>query len=95
MGAAAAGDDELSAAVAGKEERIVVSVRVRPLNTKEIDKGDSSDWDCVNNTTIVFKYPPQGERALFPTSYKFGEFKFEKSWKFELIFWMHCSGAGD
>ncbi|KAJ4783826.1 ATP binding microtubule motor family protein [Rhynchospora pubera] len=71
MGAAAAGDDELSAAIAGKTERILVSVRVRPLNAKEIEIGDSSDWDCTNGTTIVFKHPPPGERALFPTSYTY------------------------
>lgn len=86
MGAAAEGDDEVSAAVAEKEERILVSVRVRPLNAKEFEKGDTSDWDCVNDTTIVFKYPPPGERALFPTNYRFGEFKFENNLEVQLIF---------
>ncbi|RWW40476.1 hypothetical protein BHE74_00054102 [Ensete ventricosum] len=38
-----------------KEERILVSVRLRPLNAKEIGKNDPSDWECRTNTTIVFK----------------------------------------
>ncbi|KAJ3692746.1 hypothetical protein LUZ60_011841 [Juncus effusus] len=71
MGAAPAGDEELAAAVAGREERILVSVRIRPLNPKEIEKGDSSDWECASNTTVVFKHALPNERNLFPTSYTF------------------------
>ncbi|XP_042471328.1 kinesin-like protein KIN-7J isoform X1 [Zingiber officinale] len=54
----------------GKDERILVSVRMRPLNAKEIAGNDPSDWDCLNTTTIVFKSSGQ-ERALYPTSYTF------------------------
>ncbi|XP_042451220.1 kinesin-like protein KIN-7C isoform X2 [Zingiber officinale] len=54
----------------GKDERILVSVRMRPLNAKEIAGNDPSDWDCLNTTTIVFKSSGQ-ERTLYPTSYTF------------------------
>ncbi|GAA0157495.1 hypothetical protein LIER_14750 [Lithospermum erythrorhizon] len=53
-----------------KEERILVSVRFRPLNEKELDKNDISDWECTNNTTIVPKNISH-ERSMFPTSYTF------------------------
>ncbi|KAE8729254.1 hypothetical protein F3Y22_tig00003725pilonHSYRG00250 [Hibiscus syriacus] len=36
-------------------ERIFVSVRVRPLNNKERARHGTSDWECINNDTIVFK----------------------------------------
>lgn len=55
-----------------KEERILVSVRVRPLNAKEIEKNDPSDWECVNDTTIMFRNSLP-ERSAFPTAYTFGE----------------------
>lgn len=55
-----------------KEERILVSVRVRPLNAKEIGRNDPSDWECRNNTTIVFKNA-HSERTMYPTAYTFGE----------------------
>ncbi|XP_074586712.1 kinesin-like protein KIN-7J [Curcuma longa] len=54
----------------GKDERILVSVRMRPLNAKEITGNDPSDWDCFNTTTIVFKNSGP-ERTLYPTSYTF------------------------
>ncbi|KAG6432068.1 hypothetical protein SASPL_103641 [Salvia splendens] len=37
------------------EEKIYVAVRVRPLSDREISKNDSSEWECINNTTIVYK----------------------------------------
>ncbi|RWW75082.1 hypothetical protein BHE74_00016911 [Ensete ventricosum] len=55
---------------AAKEERILVSVRVRPLNAKEIEKDDPSDWECVSDTTIIFKNSLP-ERSAFPTAYRF------------------------
>jgi centromeric protein E len=30
------------------EERILVSVRVRPLNDKEVARNDLSEWACIN-----------------------------------------------
>ncbi|CAN8274075.1 unnamed protein product [Cochlearia groenlandica] len=45
----------MAAAAAAGEEKILVSVRVRPLNEKEKTKNDRCDWECVNNTTILCK----------------------------------------
>ncbi|KAJ0643483.1 putative plus-end-directed kinesin ATPase [Helianthus annuus] len=53
-----------------QEEKIFVTVRVRPLNGKEIAKGDASDWECINNTTIIFKNNPS-ERSTYPNAYTF------------------------
>ncbi|KAD2805906.1 hypothetical protein E3N88_39283 [Mikania micrantha] len=63
-----------------QDEKIFVAVRVRPLNGKEIAKGlimgklhsfsDTSDWECVNTTTIVFKNNPS-ERSTYPSAYTF------------------------
>ncbi|KAK3124052.1 hypothetical protein QOZ80_8AG0639790 [Eleusine coracana subsp. coracana] len=51
-----------------KEERILVSVRVRPLNSREA--GDSSDWECISPTTVMFRNTVP-ERAMFPTAYTY------------------------
>ncbi|KAL7255725.1 hypothetical protein ACSBR1_009782 [Camellia fascicularis] len=57
----------------GREERILVSVRLRPLNEKEIARNDVSDWECVNQNTIIFKNNnlPVPERSMYPTAYTF------------------------
>ncbi|KAG6519184.1 hypothetical protein ZIOFF_022673 [Zingiber officinale] len=52
------------------QERFLVSVRLRPLNGKEIERNDSADWDSVNGTSVVFK-PYLPERSLYPPSYTF------------------------
>ncbi|KAE8677094.1 Kinesin-like protein NACK1 [Hibiscus syriacus] len=52
-------------------ERILVSVRVRPLNNKERARNGTSDWECINNDTIVFKNTLP-ERAMYPAAYTFG-----------------------
>ncbi|KAI8003431.1 Kinesin-like protein KIN-7F [Camellia lanceoleosa] len=52
------------------EEKILVSVRLRPLNEREIEKNDVSDWECINNTTIIYKNSVS-ERSMFPTAYTF------------------------
>ncbi|KAJ6853577.1 kinesin-like protein KIN-7F isoform X2 [Iris pallida] len=54
----------------GKEERIFVSVRVRPLNERELERSDVSDWECINADTIIFKNSLP-ERSMFPTAYTF------------------------
>ncbi|KAL5232280.1 hypothetical protein ABZP36_031056 [Zizania latifolia] len=51
-----------------KEERIMVSVRLRPLNSREA--GDSSDWECISSTTVMF-CSTVPERAMFPTAYTY------------------------
>ncbi|KAL5221537.1 hypothetical protein ABZP36_026250 [Zizania latifolia] len=68
MGAA---EEEAAAAwdkAEAKEERIMVSVRLRPLNSREA--GDSSDWECISPTTVMFRSTVP-ERAMFPTSYTY------------------------
>ncbi|WJX88512.1 hypothetical protein P8452_70594 [Trifolium repens] len=56
----------------GSEERILVSVRVRPLNDKELARNDLSEWECINDTTIVYRSNlSASERSLYPTSYSF------------------------
>lgn len=53
------------------EEKIFVSVRLRPLNERELASNEVSDWECINNTTIIFKNSLQ-ERTLLPAAYTFG-----------------------
>ncbi|KAF5818022.1 putative plus-end-directed kinesin ATPase [Helianthus annuus] len=54
----------------GQGEKIFVSVRVRPLNEKEIAKNYSSDWECINNNTIICKTAVT-ERSKYPNAYTF------------------------
>ncbi|KAI3820168.1 hypothetical protein L1987_14026 [Smallanthus sonchifolius] len=54
-----------------QEEKIFVTVRVRPLNAKEIAKNDTSDWECVSNNTIIYKNALT-ERSMYPNAYTFG-----------------------
>ncbi|XP_026397928.1 kinesin-like protein KIN-7J isoform X2 [Papaver somniferum] len=63
------GDQEVSAGAA-HEERITVSVRLRPLNEKEIRRNDVSDWECVSDNTVVFR-SNLPEKSMFPTAYSF------------------------
>ncbi|KAL8034077.1 hypothetical protein ABFS82_12G003800 [Erythranthe guttata] len=55
------------------DERIYVSVRLRPLNHNEISSGDVSDWECINNNTIVYKNISlvSSERSTYPNAYTF------------------------
>ncbi|KAJ0962163.1 hypothetical protein J5N97_029991 [Dioscorea zingiberensis] len=52
------------------KERILVSVRLRPLNEKEISRNDLCDWECIDDTTIIFRNSLP-ERSMFPTAYTF------------------------
>ncbi|CAI9266908.1 unnamed protein product [Lactuca saligna] len=52
-------------------EKIFVSVRVRPLNEKEIAKNDSCDWECVSNDTILYKSGLAEQRSTHPNAYTF------------------------
>ncbi|KAK9053837.1 hypothetical protein SSX86_024912 [Deinandra increscens subsp. villosa] len=63
-------EDEITTPGDGQEEKIFVSVRVRPMNAKEIANNDSSDWDCVSNNTIIFKNALT-ERSMYPNAYTF------------------------
>ncbi|XP_058098748.1 kinesin-like protein KIN-7F isoform X2 [Magnolia sinica] len=51
-------------------ERILVSVRLRPLNAKESARNDVSEWECINDNTIIFKNSLQ-DRSLVPTAYSY------------------------
>ncbi|KAL9229188.1 hypothetical protein vseg_004681 [Gypsophila vaccaria] len=53
-----------------RHEKIFVSVRLRPLNEKEINSNDFADWECINNTTVIFKNC-LGERSMYPNAYNF------------------------
>lgn len=52
-----------------REEKILVTVRMRPLNRKEQAMYDLIAWDCLDEHTIVFKNPNH-ERPVNP--YCFG-----------------------
>ncbi|KAK4784566.1 hypothetical protein SAY86_018934 [Trapa natans] len=54
------------------EEKIFVSVRLRPLNEKEIARNDVSDWECINGDTIIYKSTLSvSERSVYPNAYTF------------------------
>ncbi|XP_020203343.1 kinesin-like protein NACK1 [Cajanus cajan] len=53
-----------------REEKIVVTVRLRPLNRREQLAKDQVAWDCINDYTIVYK-PPTHDRASQPASFTF------------------------
>ena len=54
------------------QEKIFVAVRLRPLNDRETSRNDVSDWECINNNTVIFKNSI-AERSMFPTAYTFGK----------------------
>lgn len=67
------GDEVVEEAGQNYEERIQVSVRLRPLNDKEIARNDVSDWECINDSTIIYRNNVSAsERSLYPTAYSFG-----------------------
>ncbi|KAJ8764335.1 hypothetical protein K2173_006075 [Erythroxylum novogranatense] len=56
----------------GDVEKFLVSVRLRPLSAKEVAKNDVSDWECINDTTIMCRNNLSvSERSMFPTAYSF------------------------
>ncbi|KAJ8451949.1 hypothetical protein Cgig2_007432 [Carnegiea gigantea] len=68
----AEGEETMQGLGGREEERILVSVRVRPLNEKEISRNEVVDWECINDTTIVYRNHLSPERSMYPTSYTFG-----------------------
>ncbi|KAL2477038.1 ATP binding microtubule motor family protein [Forsythia ovata] len=54
----------------GKEEKILVLVRLRPLSENEITRNEVADWECINPTTILYRNSLQ-ERSGLPTAYSF------------------------
>lgn len=53
-----------------KEEKIVVTVRLRPLNKQEQAAKDQVAWECIDEHTIVYK-PPANDRSAQPASFTF------------------------
>lgn len=70
----AANEEEPMQGPSSNVERIFVSVRLRPLNEKEIARNDVSDWECINDTTIIYRNSlTVAERSMYPTAYTFGK----------------------
>ncbi|KAH9621701.1 hypothetical protein KSS87_000747 [Heliosperma pusillum] len=53
-----------------KEDKIVVTVRLRPLSNREQAAKDQVAWDCIDDHTIVYK-PPTNDRSALPSSFTF------------------------
>lgn len=69
----ATGEDQMQGP-SGREEKIFVSVRLRPLNVKERVKNDVADWECINEETIIYRsHLSISERSMYPTAYTFGK----------------------
>ncbi|ESW07912.1 hypothetical protein PHAVU_009G003000 [Phaseolus vulgaris] len=56
--------------VGGHEEKILVLVRLRPLNEKEVEVNEVADWECINDTTILYRNTLR-EGSTFPSAYTF------------------------
>ncbi|MCO5577025.1 hypothetical protein L7F22_030847 [Adiantum nelumboides] len=54
------------------DEKIHVTVRVRPLNSKEISSDHFSIWECPDDRTVACLYS-RSDRSNFPQSYIFGK----------------------
>ncbi|KAJ6346097.1 hypothetical protein OIU78_008684 [Salix suchowensis] len=52
------------------EEKILVLVRLRPLSDKEIVANEVTDWECINDTTILYRNTLR-EGSTFPSAYTF------------------------
>ncbi|KAK8568058.1 hypothetical protein V6N13_105999 [Hibiscus sabdariffa] len=64
-------EKEQKAQMAGaREERILVLVRLRPLSDKEIIADEVSDWECINDSTILYRNTLR-EGSTFPSAYTF------------------------
>lgn len=55
-----------------REEKILVLVRLRPLNDKEILANEAADWECINDTTVLYRNTLR-EGSTFPSAYSFGK----------------------
>lgn len=58
--------------VSGREEKILVLVRLRPLSEKESASNEVADWECINDTTILYRNTLR-EGSTFPSAYSFGK----------------------
>uniref|UniRef100_A0A7N0T1S2 Kinesin-like protein n=1 Tax=Kalanchoe fedtschenkoi TaxID=63787 RepID=A0A7N0T1S2_KALFE len=62
--------EKMQANMDAQEGKIIVLVRLRPLSEKETAKNEIADWECINDTTILYRNSLQ-ERSGFPTAYKY------------------------
>ncbi|KAH8510634.1 hypothetical protein H0E87_008250 [Populus deltoides] len=53
-----------------REEKILVLVRLRPLSDKEILANEVADWECINDTTILYRNTLR-EGSTFPSACTF------------------------
>lgn len=72
MGAIAGEELSKWEGVSGCEEKILVLLRLRPLSEKEIATSESADWECINDTTILYRNTLR-EGSTFPSAYSFGK----------------------
>lgn len=56
----------------GMMEKIFVTVRVRPLNQREVAACDKTVWEVVGDSTLRYLLPLP-ERCPYPSNYYFGE----------------------
>ncbi|KAL5557590.1 hypothetical protein UlMin_039826 [Ulmus minor] len=77
----AVGGEEQTQGTGGGDEKIFVSIRMRPLSAKEIARNDVSDWECINENTIIYRNSLSvSERSMYPTAYTFDRvFSFDSS----------------
>ncbi|KAI5079403.1 hypothetical protein GOP47_0004882 [Adiantum capillus-veneris] len=62
-----------------KDEKIYVTVRLRPLSSKEIANDHYSIWECPDDETVACLYS-RSDRSNFPQSYVFDQvFKAERT----------------
>ena len=67
----ATGEDQMQGS-SGREEKIFVSVRLRPLSVRERVRNDVADWECINDETIIYRsHLSISERSMYPTAYTF------------------------
>ncbi|KAJ4890183.1 ATP binding microtubule motor family protein [Raphanus sativus] len=67
----ATGEDQMQGS-SGREEKIFVSVRLRPLSVRERVRNDVADWECINDETVIYRsHLSLSERSMYPTAYTF------------------------
>lgn len=73
--------------MSGREEKIFVLLRLRPLSEKEITVNEIADWECINDTTILYRNTLR-EGSTFPSAYTFGKqmFLFNVALLFENLY---------
>jgi centromeric protein E len=64
--------EKMNGVMSGCEEKILVLLRLRPLSEREISANESADWECINDTTILYRNTLR-EGSTFPSAYTFGK----------------------